>query len=403
MTTVHDTSTQPVMIAIDPHKASWTAAAVDTSLRPLATIRVPVGGEGYRSLRRFARKWTNTRWAIEGATGLGAPLTNRLSEDGVDVVDVPAKLAARVRLLSTGHGRKSDDADAVSVGVAALTGHGLTTARIDAEVTALRAIVEHRDDLVKTRTHTVNRLHVVLTHLIPAGAPRGLSAERAAEMLRRVRPRDVAGKTLRGLATDLVAEVRQLDRRIAKATSDIEVAVAESGSSLTELCGIGTLTAGKILARVGSIHRFRSAAAFASYTGTAPIEASSGDVVRHRLSRAGDRQLNCCLHTMAITQISRDTPGRVYYQRKRAAGKSHKEALRCLKRRLSDIVYRRLLHDATPQSAAGRENTRGRLCRPARPADTPHTGTSDQSLPGPTKPHPTTGDHGFGLTQRGAV
>ncbi|WP_159929225.1 IS110 family transposase [Rhodococcus sp. WAY2] len=353
MAQVLEDSGRQVMISVDPHKASWTAAAVDASLRPLATIRVSVGDDGYRSLRRFARKWSNTHWAIEGATGLGAPLTRRLSEDGVDVVDVPAKLAARVRLLSTGHGRKSDDADAVSVGVAALTAHGLTTARMDAAVTALRAIVEHRDDLVKTRTQTVNRLHVVLTHLIPAGAPRGLSAVRAAEMLRRVRPRDLAGKTMRGLAVDLVGEIRQLDRRIAKATSDIEAAVAVSGTSLTELCGIGTLNAGKILARVGSIHRFRSAAAFASYTGTAPIEASSGDVVRHRLSRAGDRQLNCALHTMAITQIRRDTPGRAYYQRKRAAGKSHREALRCLKRRLSDVVYRQLLRDSATELAAG--------------------------------------------------
>ncbi len=275
----------------------------------------------------------------------------------MEVVDVPAKLASRVRLLSTGHGRKSDDADAVSVGVAALTGHGLTTARIDATVTALRAIVEHRDDLVKTRTQTVNRLHVVLTHLIPAGASRGLSAERAAEMLKRVRPRDVAGKTLRSLAADLVAEVRQLDRRIDKAARDIEAAVAESDSSSTQLCGIAALNAGKILARVGSVHRFRSASAFASYTGTAPIEASSGDVVCHRLSRAGDRQLNYVLHTMAITQIRRATPGRAYYRRKRAAGKSHREALRCLKRRLSDVVYRQLLRDATPAVAAGPSGT----------------------------------------------
>ncbi|MCX5042693.1 transposase [Aldersonia sp. NBC_00410] len=314
MAQVLEDSRSQVMISVDPHKASWTAAAVDASLRTLATIRVP---------------------------------------DCVDVVDVPAKLAARVRLLSTGHGRKNDDADAVSVGIAALTAHALSTAHIDATVTALRAVVEHRDDLVKTRTQTVNRLHVVLTHLIPAGAPRGLTADHAADMLRRVRPRDVTGKTLRSLAVDLVAEVRQLDRRIAKAASDIETAVAESGSSLTQLCGIGTLTAGKILARVGSIHRFRSAAAFASYTGTAPIEASSGDVVRHRLSRAGDRQLNCCLHTMAITQIGRATPGREYYQRKRATGKSHKEALRCLKRRLSDIVYRQLLRDSAATPAAG--------------------------------------------------
>ena len=159
-------------------------------------------------------------------------------------------------------------------------------------MTALRAIVDHRDDLVKTRTQTVNRLHVVLTNLIPAGAQRDLTADQAAELLRKIRPRDAAGRTLRGLAVDLVTEIRHLDRRIAKAAADIKTAVTASGTTLTELCGIGALTAGKILGRVGTIDRFRSAAAFASYTGTAPIDVSSGDVVRHRLSRAGDRQLN---------------------------------------------------------------------------------------------------------------
>jgi transposase len=269
---------------------------------------------------------------------LGAPLATRLRSDGINVVDVPAKLAARVHMLSTGHGRKNDDADAVSVAIAARTAPRLNSAAADTTITALRAIVEHRDDLVKTRTQTVNRLHVVLTHPTPAGASRNHTAERAAELLRGVRPRDGAGKTLRNLAADLVTEVRQLDRRITKAAADIQAAVTESG--------IGALTAGKILDRVGTIDRFRSAAAFATYTGTAPIDVSSGDVVRHRLSRAGDRQLNLCLHVMALTQIRQDTPGRTYCLRKRADRKGHKEAMRCLKRRLSDVVYRQLRHDA---------------------------------------------------------
>jgi transposase len=339
-------TTDRVVIAIDPHKASWTAAVVDASSQPVATIRVPVSRDGYRALRRFADRWPDPTWAIEGASGLGAPLTAGLRTDGIDVVDVPAKLAARVRMLSTGHGRKNDAADAVSVGIAARSAPRLNSAAVDDTVTALRAIVDHRDDLVKTRTQTVNRLHVVLTNLIPAGAQRDLTAERAAELLRGIRPRDAAGKTLRGLATDLTSEIRQLDRRIAKAAADIQTAVTASGTALTELCGIGALTAGKILGRVGTIDRFRSAAAFASYTGTAPIDVSSGDVVRHRLSRAGDRQLNLCLHVMALTQIRQDTPGRAYYLRKRTEGKSHKEAMRCLKRRLSDVVYRQLRHDA---------------------------------------------------------
>jgi transposase len=184
----------------------------------------------------------------------------------------------------------------------------LRTAEIDAATTALRAIVEHRDDLVKTRTQTFNRLHVVLTRLVPAGARRQLSADRAAALLRGVRPRDAGAKTLRALAMDLISEVRQLDRRIAKAANHIQMAISASGTTLTKLQGFVVLTAGKILGRVGDARRFRSAAAFASYTGTAPIEASSGELVRHRRSHAGDRQLNFCLHVMAITQVRHDTP-----------------------------------------------------------------------------------------------
>ena len=385
--------TDRVVIAVDPHKASWTAAAVDAALQPLEVIRVAVSAEGYRQLRRFARRWSDSSWAIEGAAGLGTPLTQRLRADGIEVTDVPAKLAARVRVLSTGHGRKTDEADAISVGIAAPTATRLNTASVDAAITALRAVVEHRDDLVKTRTQTVNRLHVLLTHLTPAGATRGLTADRAADILRQIRPREPAAKTLRSLAADLVAEIRALDRRIAKAAADITAAVESSGSTLTELSGIGTLNAAKILARVGTIQRFRSADAFASYTGTAPIAASSGDVTRHRLSRAGDRQLNCCLHTMAITQISRDTPGRAYYRRKRAAGKSHREALRCLKRRLSDVVYRQLMRDATTSIGAGPAGHVGATQASSAAGSHPITSTSDKSLTGPANRHPTTGDH----------
>ena len=170
-------------------------------------------------------------------------------------------------------------------------------------------------------------------------------------MLRGLRVRDPAAKTLSALATDLISEVRQLDRRIAKAANDIQTAVTASATTLTELYGIGSLTAAKILAHVGDIGRFRSAAAFASYTGTAPIEVSSGEVVRHRLSRAGDRQLNTCLHIMALTQVRQDSPGRAYYRRKRSEGKSHAEAMRCLKRRLSNVVYRQLIRDTDKRKA----------------------------------------------------
>jgi transposase len=132
---------------------------------------------------------------------------------------------------------------------------------------------------------------------------------------------------------------RQLPKRCADA-------VTASGTTLTGLLGIGDVVAAKMLAHTGPIGRFASAAAFASYCGVAPIEVSSGDVVRHRLSRAGDRQLNYALHVMALSQIRYDSPCRSYYQRKRAAGKSHKEAMRCLKRRLAYVVYRTMTNDS---------------------------------------------------------
>ena len=335
----------PVIIAIDPRKASWTAVAVDERLQPLAAIRAEASRDGYRKLRRFARRWSHAVWAIEGATGLGAALTARLAADGADVLDVPARLARRVRMLSTGHGRKTDEADALSVGIAAHTATRLSTAVIDEAIAALRVLTEHRDDLVRTRTQTINRLHVLLAQLIPAGLPRGLTADTAADALRSIRPRTALGRTLRQIAAELLSEVRRLDRRIAEATAALSAAVAASGTTLTGLHGIGDVLAAKILARSGTVSRFRSESAFASYCGVAPIEVSSGDVQRHRLSRAGDRQLNYALHVMAMAQIKRPTSGREYYQRKRAAGKTHKEAMRCLKRRLADVVYRTMIHD----------------------------------------------------------
>src|SRR5262249_34561273 len=126
-----------VVIAVDRHKVSWTAAAVDGSLQPVATVGVPVSRDGYRALRRFAHRCPHARWAIEGAAGLGAPLTALLGTDGIEVIDVPAKLAARVRVLSSGHGRKNDDADALAGGIAALTSPAVRTAEIDAATPAL--------------------------------------------------------------------------------------------------------------------------------------------------------------------------------------------------------------------------------------------------------------------------
>ncbi|MEU5786314.1 transposase [Micromonospora purpureochromogenes] len=203
---------------------------------------------------------------------------------------------------------QTDQADALSVGIAAYTAVRLNTAVVDEAIAALRCLTEHRDDLVRGRTQIVNRLHALLAQRIPAGLPRGLAADSAAAALRSIRPRAVLARTMRQVAVELLRELRRLDRRIAAATATLSAAVVASDTTLTDLHGIGDVTAAKILVRSGVVNSFRSESAFASYCGVAPIEVSSGDIQRHRLSRAGDRQLNYALHVMAMAQIKRATP-----------------------------------------------------------------------------------------------
>jgi transposase len=335
-----------VTIGVDPHKGSHTAAALDVRQRVIGRIRVSATPAGYRELRRWAAGWPERRWAVENASGLGRPLAQRLLGDGEAVVDVPPKLAARVRLLSNGHGRKTDAADAVSTALVACGPAELQAASIEGQAATLRLLSDRRDDLVARRTQVLNRLHALLIDLMPGGVTARLSADAAAALLRRSRPPAGPLRTRRSVASDLVREVRRLDAEIAGLESRLGQAVAESRTALTELFGIGPILAAKILGRVGDVRRFPSAARFASYCGVAPIEASSGDVVRHRLSRAGDRQLNFALYMMALCQARQHPEGRAYFLRKRADGHSEKEALRCLKRRLADVVYRQLLRDA---------------------------------------------------------
>jgi transposase len=185
--------------------------------------------------------------------------------------------------------------------------------------------------------------------LIAGGAPRHLGAERAAKLLRSVRPQGAAGVERKRLALELLADVGRLDRDIGAAKRRVSDAVTASGTSLLELHGVGPIVAGFILGHVGDPARFPTAARFASYNGSAPIEASSGPRSRHRLNPRGNRKLNHALHLAAVTQVRHDTLGRAYYKRKIAEGKSKKEALRALKRRISDAVWRQLQVDLKPR------------------------------------------------------
>ena len=231
-----------------------------------------------------------------------------LVADGELVVDVPAKLTARVRERSVGHGRKTDPDDAVSVAVAAQGASGLRRVGVEGHEVVLRLLTNRREDLVAMRTQTVNRLHRLLVDLVPTGAWRNLTANRAATLLSQVAPTGTAAITRCHLAQDLIADVRDLDQRIADIEARIKAAVTKSRTSLAELFGVGPSLAAKLLGEVGDIRRFPTKHHFATHTGTAPLEASSGQVVRHRLSRAGDRKLNHALYLMAIVQVRHPHP-----------------------------------------------------------------------------------------------
>jgi transposase len=200
---------------------------------------------------------------------------------------------------------------------------------------------------VAERTRALNRLHGLLRDLLPGGVAGTLSAHRAARILRGIRPQGGASASLRRrLASEILRDVRTLDRKIADLNERIEAEVEASGTTLTEIFGVGSILAAKIIGTVGDVARFPTKAHFASYSGTAPVEASSGEVVRHRLSLAGNRHLNNVLHMVAVCQARSDARGGAYYRKKIAEGKSRKEALRCLKRRVSDAVFKILQTDS---------------------------------------------------------
>ncbi len=341
-----------VLIGVDPHKASIALAAVGEVGELVECASFPQNRAGLRALERWAKRFPTRRWAVENAGGLGRYLSQRLAAAGESVVDVPPKLSARVRVLSSGNDRKNDGLDALATALAAWRNERLHTVDPEAGAEVLRLLSERRGDLVAERTRAFNRLHGLLRDLVPGGVPGTLSAPRAARILRGIRPQGSSARVRRRLASEIMRDVRALERKIANLNERIEGEVEASGTTLTEIFGIGPIMAAKIIGTVGSVARFPTKAHFASYSGTAPMEASSGEVVRHRLSLAGNRHLNNALHMVAVCQARSDVRGRAYYRKKISEGKSRKEALRCLKRRISDAVFKSLMADLREPSCS---------------------------------------------------
>jgi transposase len=269
-----------------------------------------------RALESWARRFSERRWAVENAGGLGRHLAGRLTAAGECVVDVPPKLSARVRVLSTGNARKNDGLDALATALAASRNERLAPVEPESESEVLRLLSERREDLVAERTRALNRLHGLLRDLLPGGVAGKLSADRTARILRGIRPQSSSSRVRRRLASEILRDVRTLDRKIAELNRRIEAEVEASGTTLTEIFGVGPILAATILGTVGDVARFPTKGHFASYSGTAPVEASSGKVVRHRLSLGGNRHLNYALHMAATSQARSDAPGGSYYRKK---------------------------------------------------------------------------------------
>jgi transposase len=374
---------------MDPHKRSATIEVINDREKVLAQGRFSTDRDGYQTMLKLGRQQKDRIWAVEGCNGIGKHIAQRLVADGETVVDVPAKLSARARVFDTGQGRKTDPVDAHSVAVAALRSKGLRQVAVDDAKVALRLLADRRDGLGHARTDLLNRIHKLLLELLPGGAKKYLSATQARALLNTIRPRDLVGRTRRRLASELITELVQVDKKTKAADKELRELVETTGSSLQNLHGIGPSGAARLIGDVADISRFASRGHFASWNGTAPLDASSGDQNRHRLSRAGNRRINRTLHIMAVVQLRNDTEGRAYYRRKLAAGKTPMEAMRALKRRLSDVVYRQMVNDAK-NVETGPGGHVGATLQSSAADLIPMIDTSDKSLPGPAEPQPRT-------------
>jgi transposase len=334
-----------VLIGVDPHKGSHTAVAIDQYESSLAEFKLRSSKKQCDLLLDWASRFEQRRWAIESASGLGYLLAQQLVAAGEDVVDVPPTLSARVRVLDSTKASKSDPHDARSAAIVALRHRHLRQVAADDHPAILRMLANRHYALTRLRTQAVCRLHAQLANLTPGGLPGTLSAKRARGLLETIHPDNGVIAERKAQTVVLLDDVVRLDREIHDVKRRMGIAVAATRTSLLDIYGAGPVVASIVIGHVVDVNRFASRHHFASYTGAAPIEASSGPKRRHRLNPRGNRQLNHALHIIAIAQIRHDSAGRAYYQRKLDEGKTKKEALRALKRRIADAVYRALIAD----------------------------------------------------------
>jgi transposase len=342
-----------VVIGIDPHKASHTAVALDRSERSIASVRVRTSTKQLEQLLSWSTPFPERLWAIEGADGLGRLLAQQLVAAGERVVDVQPKLASRVRLLATGTTNKNDPNDARAVAVAAMRSPQPRVVHAEDHPTVLRIWAKRHRDLSRHYSQIASRLHALLRELVPGGARTNISPAQATRILDQLNPAGEVNVARHELARELAVDLGRIYQQRRDVRRRIVGELRASNTTLTDVFGVGPIVAATIIGHVGDISRFANSDRFAAYNGTAPIEVSSGNRKLFRLSLRGNRTLNHAIHMAAVVQVRHHhSPGRAYYDRKVAEGKTGKEALRSLKRRISDTIYRRLRDDtqgATPR------------------------------------------------------
>ncbi len=333
-----------IVVGVDVHKQSLTAVAVDEVGRSVAELTVGSAPE----LVAWSTSLDPERlWAVEDCRQLSGALERALLAAGESSVRVPPKLMAPQRRSGRMRG-KSDPIDALAVARAALREPRLDRPRPgEAAMRELKLLVDHRDDLVDERRRVQQRLRWQLHDLDqeltvpPGGLDRTVWLDRVARRLAR------AEQTVQvRIARELVTRCRSVTRTILVLDRELQTRIEKTAPALLALPGCGALSAAKLLGEIGPIERFETDAQLARHAGVAPLEASSGKHRRHRLDRGGNRQLNCALHRIAITQARVHPPARAYLERKQSEGKSRREALRCLKRQLARTVFTTLKNES---------------------------------------------------------
>lgn len=334
-----------VVLGTDAHKRNHTVVAADEAGVEVGSVTATATPEGHLKLVRWAASWEQRRWAIEDCRQLSRRLEADLLQLGELVVRVTPKMMAGVRRSARTRG-KSDPIDALAVARAALREPDLPVAQLDGPSRELRLLVDYRESLVKDRTAAQNRLRWRLHELAPGYDPPAGSLNRY-KVLDEIDELLVAHTSMVAtLGRREVARIRQLTREANQLERGIRRRVEEQVPSLLEIPGCGGLTAAKLVGEAADITRFKNRDAYAMWAGTAPIPVWSANNQRFRLNRGGNRQTNAAIHRIAITQIRIHPDAQAFIKRRLETGSTKREALRLLKRKLANVVYRTLLADS---------------------------------------------------------